>query len=625
MDCGGSSCGQCTSSSSFSCTRPTSFDAGYNIPTKDPSSDATWPVTAGSDDFASTCVDGYYGTVVATACTSDSGPYTLSGCSPCTAVTAAATDATYTCTSAFDTRVSACAADKVKDAGVDKTENIPATADICRAPVTCGFQVVVLGAAAAVPRTVACIAAGDSGCEHPEDCCSGRCSSATGFCDANPTGGNDAVCDPCNAGSFAVDSADDCVQCTAVTNAATDATYTCTSATDTRVSACADDKVKDAGVDKTESNSATADTCRAPFSTCGNQADSSSRTTTTNAGANTDIVCAACTAGTYAASGQNDCVQCTAINGAETTADAVTYICTSATDTRFATGGCNQEVATSKKKTVGANGAMTTCTGTCPVGTITDNNNMCINPSPSPPSQLNCAAGECDCFCPVGSSVKTRASATFQVGQMSESMTCQKALGNSFDGSTCLEKKTNADQQNKNEMSLAQEPCCRVTTTNAVAAKSGASVCKTPSLFVADNRFKYKGKQYKCSGIIEAVKITQQGQEVSINLLKNYAQFHWHNATCADFKANLKVDTISMRVLRDCCSDGKDTCFNTANSLSPSPGKGLSIAKATPSASDDEEEFVFDGLSRGERLELEAGTVAAVVVAAVVAVVIMQE
>ena len=248
----------------------------------------------------------------------------------------------------------------------------------------------------------------------------------------------------------------------------------------------------------------------------------------------------------------------------------------------------------------------------------------CINPSPSPPSQLNCAAGECDCFCPVGSSVKTRASATFQVGQMSESMTCQKALGNNFDGSTCLEKKTNADQQTT-EMSLAQEPCCRVTTTNDVAAKSGASVCKTPSLFVADNRFKYKGKQHKCSGIIEAVKITQQGQEVSINLLKNYAQFHWHNATCADFKANLKVDTISMRVLRDCCSDGKDTCFNTANSLSPSPGKGLSIAKATPSASDDEEEFVFDGLSRGERLELEAGRVAAVVVAAVVAVVIMQE
>jgi len=138
------------------------------------------------------------------------------------------------------------------------------------------------------------------------------------------------------------------------------------------------------------------------------------------------------------------------------------------------------------------------------------------------------------------------------------------------------------------------------------AAKSGASVCETPSLFVADNRFKYMGKQHKCSGITEAVKITQQqsnGQsvEVSIDLMKNYAQFHWHNATCADFTANLKVDTITMGVLRDCCSDGKDTCF-TVNSLSPSPSfPGLSIVKATPSASDEGEEFVFDGLNTGTR------------------------
>ena len=65
------------------CTRP-GASAGYDAPTADPtffadSADTGWPVTDGSDSFASACATGYSGTVIAAACASD-GAYTLSGC-----------------------------------------------------------------------------------------------------------------------------------------------------------------------------------------------------------------------------------------------------------------------------------------------------------------------------------------------------------------------------------------------------------------------------------------------------------------------------------------------------------------------------------------------------------------
>jgi hypothetical protein len=73
----------CVAAASAACTRPVA-STGYNAPTADPtmmgdSTDAGWPVTAGSDSFASACATGYSGTVVAAACAS-AGAYTLSGC-----------------------------------------------------------------------------------------------------------------------------------------------------------------------------------------------------------------------------------------------------------------------------------------------------------------------------------------------------------------------------------------------------------------------------------------------------------------------------------------------------------------------------------------------------------------
>ena len=72
-----------TAAATYTCTRP-GASAGYDAPTADPtffadSADTGWPVTDGSDSFASACATGYSGTVIAAACASD-GAYTLSGC-----------------------------------------------------------------------------------------------------------------------------------------------------------------------------------------------------------------------------------------------------------------------------------------------------------------------------------------------------------------------------------------------------------------------------------------------------------------------------------------------------------------------------------------------------------------
>jgi len=174
--------------------------------------------------------------------------------------------------------------------------------------------------------------------------------------------------------------------CTVVTNAvATGATYTCTTGSDSRVSACATDGFyKIVGLDVDSSavqpvSTATADVCSAVTAACGNQApveaaNAVQRTQSSVATGTSDLVCQACTAGTFAAGPGDNCVACTGITGADATLNAVTYTCTSATDTRFASGGCAATSMT--KKTVGATGVMTTCTAACGTGSW-DNANTC--------------------------------------------------------------------------------------------------------------------------------------------------------------------------------------------------------------------------------------------------------
>merc|ERR1711871_1551731 len=98
---------------------------------------------------------------------------TSRACAPCTPVDNAAADATYTCSSASDSRVSACGA------GLTKVEGGDGAADTC-------------------------------------------------------------ICDD---GRYLIDATEDgqpdhCNECTPVDNAAADATYTCSSVSDSRVSAC---------------------------------------------------------------------------------------------------------------------------------------------------------------------------------------------------------------------------------------------------------------------------------------------------------------------------------------------------------------------------------------------------
>ena len=72
--------------------------------------------------------------------------------------------------------------------------------------------------------------------------------------------------------------------------------------------------------------------------------------------------------------GSPDVALANLVTATSATLNAVTYTCTSATDTRFASGGCAGTSTT--KKTVGATGVMTTCTAACGAGSW-DNANTC--------------------------------------------------------------------------------------------------------------------------------------------------------------------------------------------------------------------------------------------------------
>merc|ERR1712166_1420766 len=242
------------------------------------------------------------------------------GCTACTDVTGDLTAATHTCTSATDSRTSACAAATTtkKTVGADGAMDTCTAAcgantwdnsDVCTALTTCGTQLAV-GSATAVARL------------------KGTAVAADGTATANN------VCDACTAGTFAATEADNCVACTVDANAATGTTYTCSAGDNARFSACKDTFYKDI--------SGKSDVCRA-HDTCGIAVVGATalRATTTAGTATANTVCAACAAGTYA-TGNDACGDCGTVTGALTASGtgvtpvvaAATYTCTSNADIR---------------------------------------------------------------------------------------------------------------------------------------------------------------------------------------------------------------------------------------------------------------------------------------------------
>merc|ERR1719272_2297217 len=239
---------------------------------------------------------------VCDACTAGTFAATeADNCVACTVDANAATGTTYTCSAGDNARFSACKDTFYKD--------ISGKSDVCRAHDTCGIAVV--GATAL------------------------RATTTAGTATAN------TVCAACAAGTYATGNGA-CGDCGTVTGALTASTYTCTSNADIRVSACAADKVKHAGVDASASDGVTAtpDTC-ADSVGCGNDIAGTARTATTDKTATADAICPACVtgasetagncgcdAGTFKKSDSTACTTCTA--AAAPDANAM-YTCTDAT------------------------------------------------------------------------------------------------------------------------------------------------------------------------------------------------------------------------------------------------------------------------------------------------------
>merc|ERR1711865_932637 len=203
-------CGANTWDNSNVCTALTICGTQLKVGTADAVArlKGTAAVTTGlatANNVCDACIAGTYAADDATNCVA---------CATVTNALAATTDpvaagATYTCTTPKNSRVSACAAAHWRDNS--------GQADKCTAHTACGKQVKVGDADAAV-RTASTAA------------------SATA----------DAVCAVCTAGTYGLNSGD-CTNCVAVDGAlaattdpvAAGATYTCTTALDSRVSACA--------------------------------------------------------------------------------------------------------------------------------------------------------------------------------------------------------------------------------------------------------------------------------------------------------------------------------------------------------------------------------------------------
>merc|ERR1711865_51935 len=233
-------------------------------------------------------------------------------CAACT-VTNSGTGATITCTSSSDARVSACATGHWKDSS--------GKADKCTAHTACGKQVKVGDADAAV-RTASTAA------------------SATA----------DAVCAVCTAGTYGTNSGD-CNTCatvdgamaasgTGVTPVVAAATYTCTTNSDSRVSACATaTSKKTVGADASIATSGTKDTCTATCPVVAGTWDKEGICTACTAAANaltttcsatgTDSVAASCNAGFWKDTTGTAAV-CKACAAAETVVANAMYTCGSA-------------------------------------------------------------------------------------------------------------------------------------------------------------------------------------------------------------------------------------------------------------------------------------------------------
>merc|ERR1712166_691524 len=170
---------------------------------------------------------------VCDACTSGSYGANLLNCAACTVVNGAASSATYTCT-ADDSRVSACATcdTTVKTVGKDDS-----TDDTCTA--SCATNEFANSDSVCTTCTAVADSAGTPTCTSATDSKVAACN--TGFW--KKTGAADSCmavtkCDtsrPATAGA----NSGTCTTCTTVTGALKGATYTCTSAADSRVSACA--------------------------------------------------------------------------------------------------------------------------------------------------------------------------------------------------------------------------------------------------------------------------------------------------------------------------------------------------------------------------------------------------
>merc|ERR1712166_772489 len=244
------------------------------------------------------------------------------------------------------------------------------------------------------------------------------------------------TCEACDTGSWGGTAIAACTPCTTDANAATGATHTCTSATNSQISACKALYWKD--------TTGAADVCKAVVA-CGKDAVApatpADRTTTTAASATANTVCGACQAGYWAAAGDN--TACAAVtmkwgdqvavggaapvmreitgNLASTTAQITCGDCTAGTFPSSATGDCtactlvagsiagtpltctsaSDSRVTGHKclacaaKTVGAAGAHDTCTEACAAGSYRANTGLCTPCTAgtfAPNGQTNCAA-----------------------------------------------------------------------------------------------------------------------------------------------------------------------------------------------------------------------------------------
>merc|ERR1719424_1380320 len=242
-------CGACTvgtfpSSATGACTACTAV-AGAKA-------DATYQCNSASDSRVNNCLACAAKTVGAAgapdtctaACAAGSYRANSGDCTACSIANADATvgAVTYTCTSNADVRfaTSGCAATHYKVAGTNADSCAPVTAcSSNQATGACFPRVQVDAPTATTDRTCTPCAAGTFAANGQTDCqAQTTCGKQVGG--ASRLTGQSTIaagtCAPCTDGTFAATGATDCSACTPVANGVG---LTCTSATTSRVTACA--------------------------------------------------------------------------------------------------------------------------------------------------------------------------------------------------------------------------------------------------------------------------------------------------------------------------------------------------------------------------------------------------